>query len=209
MVDFLNKIVILIVAVVGEMGYLGIVFLMFLESSFFPFPSEIVIVPAGYLASQGQMNLYLVIITGILGSILGAVFNYFIAVKFGRPVILKYGKYVGLSENAFDRVESFFRQHGEISTFVGRLIPGIRQYISFPAGLARMNLGHFVIFTGLGAGIWVVILAFIGFYVGNNQEMISEYIRQSTLYLIGFSALLLYIYYWRHKRRKLSESDGA
>lgn len=202
MVDFLNRIVILIVAAVGKMGYLGIVFLMFLESSFFPFPSEIVIIPAGYLASQGQMNLYIVVIMGILGSILGAVFNYFIAVKFGRPVILKYGKYVGLSENAFGRVESFFRKHGEISTFVGRLIPGIRQYISFPAGLARMNLCRFVIFTGLGAGIWVVILALIGFYVGSNQEKISEYTRQSTLYLIGFSALLIYIYYWWYRRQK-------
>ncbi len=205
MVELLNKIVTLIVAVVAKMGYPGIVFLMFLESSFFPFPSEVVIIPAGYLASQGQMNIYLVIIMGVLGSILGAIFNYFIAVKFGRPVILKYGKYVGFGEDAFGKVESYFRQHGEISTFIGRLIPGIRQYISFPAGLARMNLGRFVLFTGLGAGIWVVILAFIGFYVGSNQDMISEYTRQSTLYLLGFSALLLYVYYWRHKRKKLSK----
>jgi len=168
MVEVLNKIVTLIVAVVAKMGYPGIVFLMFLESSFFPFPSEVVIVPAGYLASQGQMNL--VIIAGVLGSILGAIFNYFIAVKFGRPVILKYGKYVGFGEGAFGRGESFFRQHGEISTFVGRLIPGIRQYISFPAGLARMNLTRFVIFTlssqgsgqGYGSSYWPPLVSMSG-----------------------------------------------
>jgi len=152
----LTSVVTAIIAVVGKLGYSGIVIMMFLESSFFPFPSEVVIPPAGYLSSLGRMNIYLVVATGILGSILGALFNYWLAVKFGRPAILKFGRYFGLNETKFNRVEQLFRHHGNFSTFVGRLIPGVRQYISFPAGLARMPVTPFVLYTGLGAGIWIV-----------------------------------------------------
>lgn len=202
--EFLETTVRFIVDIVGDLGYLGIVFMMFLESSFFPFPSEVVVTPAGYLASQGEMDLGLVIGSGILGSILGALFNYWIAIRLGRPFILKYGPYVGLTEKAFVKVERFFQDHGEISTFVGRLIPGIRQYISFPAGLGRMNVPRFCFFTGLGAGIWVTILAIIGYLVGNNKELVTDYIDKSLFYTVIFLVFLLYLYYWRHKRKDLS-----
>lgn len=155
-----------IVETIGQLGYIGIFFMMFLESSFFPFPSEVVMIPAGYLAYKGEMNIYIAIIMGILGSLGGALFNYFLAVKFGRSFILRFGKYFFFSEKSMQAMESFFEKHGEISTFVGRLITVVRQYISLPAGLARMNLAKFAFYTSLGAGIWVVILTILGYYVG-------------------------------------------
>ncbi len=126
---------------------------MFLESSFFPFPSEVVIPPAGYLAARGEMDLAMVILMGILGSLLGALFNYWLSLKFGRPFFERYGRYLWISKRSLDRAERFFDEHGHITTFVGRLLPGIRQYISLPAGVARMNLFLFCLFTGLGASI--------------------------------------------------------
>ncbi|MEJ2700417.1 MAG: DedA family protein, partial [Desulfuromonadales bacterium] len=141
-----------IVDTVSLWGYPGIVVMMFLESSFFPFPSEVVIVPAGYLASQGEMSLGLVILSGIAGSLLGALFNYWLAVRWGRPFFERYGRYFLVSPAALDRADRYFARHGHISTFVGRLLPGIRQYISLPAGLTRMNLALFAVFTALGAG---------------------------------------------------------
>lgn len=199
--EILDSLVTWIVDTVGALGYPGIVALMFLESSFFPFPSEVVMVPAGYLASKGEMNIYLVVLSGIGGSVLGALFNYFVAVKLGRPMVIKYGRMVGVTEKVFSKVEDYFRVHGEISIFIGRLIPGIRQYISLPAGLCRMRLDRFVIYTTLGAGIWVVILTVIGYLVGSNEELIRMYVKNSTIYLLGFAAVLIYFYLHKHKRK--------
>jgi len=201
MMRLLHGAVLWIVATVGRLGYPGIVALMFLESSFFPFPSEVVIPPAGYLASRGEMSLVWVIAAGILGSLLGALFNYGLAVWLGRPFLHRYGRYVGLTPRALERVEGFFRRHGEISTFVGRLVPGVRQYISFPAGLARMRLVPFCLYTCLGAGAWVVVLAAIGYFVGNNQELVVAYSRRAFWYLAPALVLLCGVYAWRHRRR--------
>ena len=118
-----------LVDTIGRMGYTGIISLMFLESSFFPFPSEVVMPPAGYLAWKGEMSLPLVLLSGIAGSLLGALFNYWIAVKFGRPFLLKWGKYFFVSRESVDKADEFFLKHGHISTLVGRLLPVIRQYI--------------------------------------------------------------------------------
>jgi membrane protein DedA with SNARE-associated domain len=202
MKKYLEAIVITIVGIVGKLGYMGIMGMMFLESSFFPFPSEVVIPPGGYLASKGEMNMFLVIFCGIMGSLLGAWFNYWLAVKLGRPLILKYGRYVGLTEEKYAKVEHYFNEHGEIGTFVGRLIPGIRQYISFPAGLAGMSIWRFSFFTGLGAGIWVVILAYIGYFVGHNKELVMQYSHQSTIYLAGFLVVMIAAYAWHYRRKK-------
>ena len=161
---------------IGALGYPGIFILMFLESSFFPFPSEVVMIPAGYLAYQGKMNLILVIVIGVLGSIAGAWFNYFLAERLGRKLILKF-----LKEHHLKMVEDFFEKHGPISTFNGRLIPVIRQYISFPAGLARMNPLKFTVYTTAGAGIWVTILVFLGYFIGQNQVLIHQYLNEITI----------------------------
>jgi len=187
---------------IGDMGYLGIFLLMFLESTFFPFPSEIIMIPAGYLAYQGEMNLYMVILVGILGSVAGALLNYYLAMHLGRKIILKYGKYFFIKDETLDKLDTFFAKHGEISTFTGRLIPGIRQLISLPAGLARMKLAKFSFYTAIGAGIWVVVLALVGYLVGSNQELISEYMKSATLIALVSVVLIVIFYMIRHKRRK-------
>ena len=155
-----------LVNTIGSMGYTGIISLMFLESSFFPFPSEVVMPPAGYLAWKGEMSLTLVLISGIAGSLLGALFNYWVAVKFGRPFLLRYGKYFFVSKDSIDKADEFFSKHGHVSTLVGRLLPVIRQYISLPAGIARMPLKTFTLFTTIGAGSWVLVLTFAGYLLG-------------------------------------------
>jgi membrane protein DedA with SNARE-associated domain len=190
-----------LVDTIGTVGYPGIVLLMFIESTFIPLPSELVIPPAGYLISQNQMSWTGVIASGTAGSVLGALFNYAIAVFFGRPFILRYGKYFGVSQKHFEKGEIFFLKHGHISTFIGRLILGVRHYISFPAGLCKMNLLEFSFFTAFGAGIWVWILAYIGYFVGNNREKIMETSRQWTVYIIIACAFLIVLYILWHRRR--------
>ena len=191
-----------IVSYIGDMGYWGIFLLMFLESTFFPFPSEIIMIPAGYLAYKGDMNLYMVVFMGIVGSVVGALLNYYLATHFGRAFILRYGKYFFIKEETLDKLESFFTKHGEISTFTGRLIPGIRQLISLPAGLARMNIAKFSFYTAIGAGIWVIVLVAVGYLVGSNEELISEYLKSATLIALISVVFITIFYVVRHKRRK-------
>ena len=189
--EFLHTFIDWIVQAVGHWGYPGIIVMMFLESSFFPFPSEVVIPPAGYLAARGEMSLTLVILAGIIGSLSGALFNYWLAALWGRPFFEKYGRYLLISEKSLDKADYFFARHGHISTFIGRLLPGIRQYISLPAGIARMNLPLFAAFTGLGAGLWVIVLALVGYYIGNNQELVNQYLHQIALGVGGLSIFLI------------------
>jgi membrane protein DedA with SNARE-associated domain len=186
---------------IGAMGYPGIFLLMAMESSVIPIPSEIVMPPAGYLAQSGQMNVWLAILCGTFGSLFGAYANYFAAHYLGRPLILKYGRFVWISEEKFMRVESFFLRHGEISTFIGRLLPVVRHLISLPAGLAGMNHWRFSLYTLLGAGIWVTILTWIGYFIGQNQELILKYSHQALYGVIAASALLIAVYMKLQSRR--------
>ena len=189
--DFIN----FIVQTVGEWGYAGIFLMMFLESSFFPFPSEVAMIPAGYLAHQGQMSLVLAWCAGTAGSLVGAVFNYYLCYFFGRELVLKYGKYVGITKVKMRKFEAFFKRHGEISTFNCRLIPGIRQYISLPAGLAKMNLFKFSLYTTIGAGIWVAILLAVGWYLGKNYDKSAfSHIVVALLAAVGLLTALYIVY---------------
>lgn len=189
-----------IVATVSSLGYPGIFFLMLLESSFFPFPSEVIMIPAGYLAFKGEMHIIIVTLCGILGSLAGALLNYYLAIKLGRLFLIRYGTYVYFKEEILVKMEDFFSRHGHISTFTGRLIPGVRQYISLPAGLARMNLAVFSFYTSLGAGIWVIILTLLGYYIGENETLIKEYLHQIIITLI-VSCILGLLFYWHRQRR--------
>ncbi|KLE07427.1 DedA family protein [Aliarcobacter butzleri] len=198
----LSSIINFIVETVSSLGYFGIFIMMFLESSFFPFPSEVVMIPAGYLASKGEMNIYLVLLFGILGSLAGALFNYYFAIKLGRAFLLRYGKYILVSEETILKMEEFFKNHGHISTFSGRLIPGVRQYISLPAGLARMNIFVFSLYTSLGAGIWVLILTILGYFLGNNQALVKEYLHIIVIVILILLAIFAYFYYRRVKKTK-------
>lgn len=147
------------------------------------------------------MQLSAAIITGAAGSLLGALFNYFLALKFGRAFLLRYGKYLLLKPESLEKLERFFAKHGEISTFNGRLIPGIRQYISMPAGLARMPLGRFSFYTILGAGIWVSVLALLGYYLGANEERVAVYLRSATVIALVSVVGLSLFYYLRHRNK--------
>ncbi len=197
----MHEVVGFLVKVIGGLGYSGILLLMALESSFFPFPSEVVVPPAGYLAARGEMSLLLVVVVGVAGSLLGAVFNYWLAMRFGRPFFERYGRYLLVSQTSLEKADLFFERHGHISTFVGRLLPGIRQYISLPAGLTRMNLTLFCVFTALGAGVWVTVLALLGFWFGRNQELLMPYLHRTTVGMVIFSLLVTGGYFvWRRRR---------
>jgi len=190
-----------IVDLIFDWGYLGIFLLMTIESSFIPFPSEIVLVPAGYLASKGDMSIGMIMASALGGSLLGAFINYYLALTMGRKILAKYGKYFFIKENALDKMDTFFKKHGHISTFTGRLIPGIRQLISIPAGLARMNLVQFSIYTSLGAGLWALILTMLGYFIGENQELINAYLKQIVIVVLAVLVLLGAWYYYYQKSR--------
>lgn len=199
---FISEITVVVSTLFLKLGYGGIIFLMALESSFIPFPSEIVMPPAGYFASQGKMNFWVAILCGVIGSLIGSFVNYFIAEKLGRRFILKYGKFMGIDRHRFRKMEKYFKEHGAISTFVGRLLPGIRQYISFPAGVIKMNKWVFALFTALGAFIWVFILTYIGYLVGDNKELIDKYIKELTPIIVIAVVILIVLYVLIHKKRK-------
>jgi membrane protein DedA with SNARE-associated domain len=172
-----------------------------------PLPSELVMPPAGYLAAKGQMNAYLAVAAGTTGSVLGALVNYALALYVGEPLLRKYGKYVLVSAKSLDRTEIFFRRHGEISTLVGRLLPVVRHLISIPAGVSRMNLGRFVAFTALGAGIWCGVLTYLGWVIGRHGEdveaVIGTYVHHTFItYVLPAVFILLAIYlFWRNRSR--------
>ena len=161
-------------------GFLLIFIFMAIESSFIPFPSEVVMIPAGFLALRGEMttgiwwlDCILAVLIGTAGCLLGAYINYFLAEKLGRTLLYRYGKYFFLKPDTLQRAEEVFRKHGEITTFICRLIPGIRQVISIPAGLSQMKHKPFIIFTSLGAGIWNLILTAVGAYLGHLSKDMS------------------------------------
>ena len=183
----------------ANMNYTNITILMTIESSFIPFPSEIVIPPAAYVASkpESDLNIFLVVLFGTLGAIIGALINYYLALWLGRPIIYKFadsklGHLCLLSSEKIKKAEDYFNDHGKVSTFIGRLVPGIRQLISIPAGLAKMNLGSFILYTTLGAGIWNCILAFIGYLAHGQADLINKYSHELSvivLALVGLAAI--------------------
>ena len=154
----------------SNINYVTVTLLMTVESSFIPFPSEIVVPPAGWKAARGELNIFLVILCGIAGSIIGAVFNYYLALKLGRPLVYrladtKAAHMMLINSESVQKAENYFNKYGRISTFIGRLIPGIRQLISIPAGLVRMNMRDFIFFTALGSAIWNIVLAVLGCFL--------------------------------------------
>lgn len=203
---------------IERMGYAGVFGLMFIESSFIPFPSEIIIPPAADLARRlPDWDLITVILLGCAGSLGGALFNYTLAFYLGRPLLLgligRYGKFVRLSPAGFEKAEAFFLRHGAISTFTGRLLVGIRQLISLPAGLARMNLIVFCLLTSLGAGIWVVMLALAGYWFGGNAEALAKAMGAYSSWIALGVAILIAGYvifrWWAAKRTDSKKTERA
>ena len=194
------------------LGYPGIVVLMAIESSILPLPSELVMPPAGYLAAKGQMNGVLAVAAGTLGSVISALVNYGLALFVGEPLLRRYGKYVLVSSRSLDRSEAFFRQHGEISTLIGRLLPVVRHLISIPAGVSRMALRRFILFTALGAGAWCAVLTYLGYVIGRHgeevQAVIGDYVHHALLsYVLPVVVILIagYMLWRRRGRPKVAE----
>lgn len=203
----LSDLITWLVETISRLGYPGILLLMAVESSFFPLPSEVIMPPAGYLVAQGRMNAAWAVVAGTLGSVLGAVFNYFLAQKLGRPLLYRYHRYFLISVASLERSEAFFRRHGEIGTLLSRLLPVARHLVSLPAGLAHMRLDRFVGYTAAGAGLWCVILTGIGWYIGLHapeleREVVQHYSTMATLVLIPLIAAAVVIYAVRRRHAR-------
>ena len=194
-----------LIAFIGEIGYLGIFIGMFLESTPFPLPSELIMIPAGIAASHGVMNLYLAIVCGVLGNCAGAVFSYFVAASLGRAILFKVGKYFFLKPSAIIKIENFFNSHGAISIFIGRIVPGVRHLIALPAGVAKMNFSLFCLYTFLGSATWATTLSVLGYFIGKNQDLIRQYLHLLVIGAVAFCSILVMIYVIIHKRKKAAE----
>lgn len=199
----------------GGTVYLLVFVFMIIESSFIPFPSEVIVPPAAYLAcTKGDVNIVAVVLIATAGAIAGALINYYLSVWIGRPIVYKFansrfGHACLINEAKVRNAEEYFDRHGAISTFIGRLIPAVRQLISIPAGLARMNIGKFIIFTGLGAMVWNCVLAALGYWLGTlvPQEQLFAKVEEYNEYLtyIGLgigAACLIYILYMFFKPKR-------
>ena len=197
-----------------HLNYWTITLLMTIESSFIPFPSEVVVPPAAYhAASNGEMNVVLIVLFATLGAIIGALINYFISLWIGKPLVYRFadsklGHMLLLSGDKVNKAEDYFNEHGAVSTFVGRLIPAIRQLISIPAGLSKMNLGRFVAFTALGAGIWNTVLAMLGFVLEKSVpedkliETVTHYSHEIGYSIAAIVVVVLAVVIISNRRRK-------
>ena len=173
--DIISNLANFVIQTISNAGYLGIFALMIAESALIPIPSEIIMPFSGYLVSTGKFNPVFVIIAGSVGNLVGSLIAYVIGVKLGREIILRYGKYVLLKKSHLDWTESFFKKYGDRSTFVSRLLPAIRTYISLPAGIAKMNLKKFVLYTFVGSIIWSAMLTYVGIALGEEWVKIKHY----------------------------------
>ena len=200
----------------AHLNYFWITVLMAIESSFIPFPSEVVVPPAAYFASTegSNLNIYLVVVFATLGALIGALVNYYLSVWIGRPLVYKFansrfGHMCLIDEAKVVKAEQYFDKHGAISTFIGRLIPAVRQLISIPAGLARMNLAKFVLYTSLGAGVWNIVLASLGYWLSTfiPKDQLYVQIEHYNQYLTYFGygigvVVVLFILYNAFKKKK-------
>jgi membrane protein DedA with SNARE-associated domain len=192
----LSNFFVFLLSITKDLGYIGVGILMAIESSFVPMPSEIIVPPAAYLASQGEMNIWLIILFGVLGSVVGALFNYYLGFYLGRPLVYKLAnhrlaKFFLINPEKIKRAEKYFFDNSASATFIGRLIPVIRQLISIPAGFSKMPLSTFLFYTTLGSLLWVSVLAGLGYFIGSNQELLSRYYHELGWFLI--IAFCLYV----------------
>ncbi len=190
-----------------NLGYGGVVLLMTVESSFLPLPSEVVIPPFAYLAAQGRFNIFLVVLFGVFGSVLGATINYIISRTLGRVIVYrlvdtKLARLLLINRKKLEHSEKIFLDNSSWSTFWGRLVPVVRHLISIPAGFCEMPFGRFIFFTAAGSFIWVSVLAVLGYFIGANQELILVYASQLSWGLVALSIIfLIYKFYFKRKKK--------
>lgn len=187
-----------ITGVISALGYGGIVLLMAIESACIPLPSEIIMPFSGYLVSQGQMTLWGVALAGALGCVLGSIPAYYLGQYGGRPLIERYGKYVLISARDLDMADRAFLRYGEIIVFLGRLLPVVRTFIAFPAGVARMAMGRFIVYTFVGSLIWCWLLAYVGKRLGDNWVSLEPYFHEFHLVFAVLAVIFIVWYIRRH-----------
>jgi membrane protein DedA with SNARE-associated domain len=187
-----------IMGVISSMGYGGIVLLMAIESACIPLPSEIIMPFAGFLVSKSEMTLLGIALAGALGCVLGSIPAYYVGLYGGRPLADKYGKYVLLSKKDLDWADNAFAKHGELIIFVGRMLPAVRTFIAFPAGMARMNMPKFITYTFVGSFIWCWLLGYAGMKAGENWESLKQYFHQFHYVIIAAAVVFAVWYVRRH-----------
>jgi len=195
-----------ITAFISAIGYLGVFVLMFLESTMIPLPSELVMPFAGFLVAMGEMSLWPVIIASVLGSLAGSLFGYWLGRKYGHGFIRVFGKYLLLEKNHLIKAEKYFKRHGNKTIFIARFIPGIRHFISIPAGAGKMNLKKFSILTVLGAGIWNSFLLWTGYVLQKNWKIVYGYTQIIDMFLIVIIFLLITYYVYKIIQSKKSRA---
>jgi len=191
-----------IVELVESLGYAGILIATFIEGTFIPIPSEMTLIPAGYLAAQGEFNLYLVILFSVVGTLSGALFSYFLAYRYGEILLLNAGKYFFFTEEKLSHIKRFFASHGPLSAFIGRILPGIKHFISFPAGLAKMRFSLFATYSALGGALWCTVLIITGYALQHTQDELSHHIAWIERGLLFITLLILIAYCVRFYFRK-------
>jgi membrane protein DedA with SNARE-associated domain len=199
-----------ITSVIGRLGYIGVAVLTFLENLFPPIPSELVIPLAGFVAAEGDLHLGLVIATGTFGSLAGALIWYEVGRRIGeqrlRDWVMRHGKWLTLSPRDVDRAQEWFRRHGSAAVFIGRLMPGVRTFVSLPAGFSAMPLAPFLVYSALGTILWTAALAYAGVVLQANFRLVGDYINIATNVLLAVLALLLvrrYVRCWKESRERL------
>lgn len=197
-----------------NLNYGTIALLMAVESSFIPFPSELVVPPAAYKAMQHEsgLSIVLIVLFATLGALIGAFINYFLAKFLGRPIVYKFadsrlGHFLLLDAGKVEKAEEYFREHGAISTLVGRLIPAIRQLISIPAGLSNMKLASFALYTAIGATFWNIILAILGYVAHGQKDIIQQYSHELSIALVGLGVAFIGYMVWNAFRPKKKKSN--
>ncbi len=200
-----EKLVEYIISGISIGGYFGVFILMALESMIAPVPSEVVMPFAGYLVLQGRFSFWTVLLASSLGSIFGSFLSYYIGLYGGRPLVMKFGKYLLLEEEHLDWTEKWFKKQGEKTILISRFIPVVRHLISIPAGLARMPLRKFLVYTFIGAGIWNFILLYAGLKLGTQWDRIHQFSSQLDIIFVAAVAAFLAYFIWKHHKRRKNE----
>ena len=192
-----------IISTISLLGYSGVVLLMAIESACIPLPSEVIMPFSGFLVFDGRFNLWLIALAGAVGCVLGSIVAYWVGAYGGRPLIEKYGKYILISHHDLDLADKWFKKHGDAAIFFSRLLPVVRTYISFPAGISRMNFGRFVLYTFLGSFPWCLGLGYLGLKLGQNWESLKGYFHGADYIIVALLVIGIAWWIWRHlKNRK-------
>jgi membrane protein DedA with SNARE-associated domain len=201
-IELFNPIITYITSFISSLGYPGIFSLMVVESAMIPIPSEIIMPFSGFLVAAGKLSFFEVVLAGSFGNLIGSIITYYLGIKIGRPLIIKYGKYIFFSENHLRFTEKLLERLGDKISFIGRLLPGVRTYVSFPLGIAKANLIKFMIYTLIGSLIWNVLLTYAGLRLGSNWQSFHKY--SPYLDIVAVIMIIAFVIWFTIKMKNMS-----